>query len=563
MKELKPELSPLETIKTQIKTTDNSKLLITSLLALPVGFWLFYRNYATLSIYFNRLNAYLQKLITERSVAEKDSSNYERMDSLKPTNRNQLFPKVKLSDDYRSSVNIKSLINKFDHLFASKLNSYTKKLVKTSLNSKTFKKAEKNLRISKQTQIFEDNSARSQTSSNCSLFLRRTSSSTNLTAQFNDQINELILEIERILNVTKENEQNEANEQEKEQLFALILVLIKYLSECCLENKLQIVNLFKKLPHSCIDSLNSFDCIELIQLLESKFNETNANLFENYNFQNVEGDADTDALVFMLKLLNNSTQNEQNRAHVRQLMCLPRAHYECFVRLATCYLIDLRKCRNNVRRLKKLEEIRFNTLSIMNNLVVHFKLENAQLNTNDVCLLNPFASILFKMPLQTLDDFHLKSTNVNLKQICESFQAYLCLIKNLFALLIENEQLLDQVRFILAKKFNSFISYLLSDEFVEKLNVLCEFEEKRYEKCIHCVFDLFIKLKTSLFQTQEDNEKKHEEIVQTIKIETDKREVLEVKPSQTSFIGINIDKQEILSEKRSSSVLSLIEVSHL
>lgn len=93
---------------------------------------------------------------------------------------------------------------------------------------------------------------------------------------------------------------------------------------------------------------------KIVMILSARFaNDTNSDLFDNYKFNNTVGELSTDILLNFLQVLLNSLQSEKWR-----ILFENEELTDTLGRLLHLYAVDLAKNRNNVKRAKKVNEIK-------------------------------------------------------------------------------------------------------------------------------------------------------------------------------------------------------------
>ncbi|RNA31151.1 hypothetical protein BpHYR1_005295 [Brachionus plicatilis] len=233
----------------------------------------------------------------------------------------------------------------------------------------------------------------------------------------------------------------------------------------------------------------------LVELLNSEYSAKNSDLFSNYRYNNTVGEMATEIVLNILKALANLSLNEQTvRESVESELFCDMMH-ELFL----CYIFDLEKNKNNVKRLKKIEAIKFYSIKIFAEIFEHFKKSDFEEIRQSVYFKNSVKLASNLLNGKTLvvdcepDEARTSRFETYLVDKSTFFKTYICLIENLLVIWKENEPSLATVEL---NKDNFAYFLIKEDFFIEKMNVARKnllFKEK-----IDSIFDVLIKLKDNV-----------------------------------------------------------------
>lgn len=233
----------------------------------------------------------------------------------------------------------------------------------------------------------------------------------------------------------------------------------------------------------------------LVELLKSEYSSKNLDLFNNYRYNNTLGELATEIVLNILKALSNLSLNEQivRESAESELFC--DLVYELF----SSYFFDLDKNKNNVKRLKKIEAIKFYSIKILSQILENFRKNDFEDIRQSVYFKNSiklaFSLLCGKTIEVNCETDKARSSRFEPFLIEKStfFKIYICFIENLLVIWRENEPCFTNIEF----GKNNFANYLIKDDFfIENMsnarkNVI--FKDK-----IDSIFDVLIKLKETV-----------------------------------------------------------------
>lgn len=109
---------------------------------------------------------------------------------------------------------------------------------------------------------------------------------------------------------------------------------------------------------------SGFKLEKILSLLSSQFSTNNTDLFDNYKFNNTNGDVMTDVLIDLLEAVLNLFKSEARLQELKENRDLG----EITCRLMHSYVVEFDKNKNNVRRIKRIQAIKLTSLQILNSV---------------------------------------------------------------------------------------------------------------------------------------------------------------------------------------------------
>jgi hypothetical protein len=204
-------------------------------------------------------------------------------------------------------------------------------------------------------------------------------------------------------------------------------------------------------------------------ILNGNYSSNNLDLFDNYKYDNSVGEMDTEVLLLLLKSLKNLTSVQaESKLALKNFLENDTNSNECLAKLLMFYLIEFDKNRkNNLKRFKKIEQIKFICLCILNNCLAYLN-ETSTLQVKDCKFLR---TILFESEpiFFTYDESKassrnsLKNEETVLKK--ETALVYLKLIDNMLKLYSSSGIEIKKAEV----STNNFISFVLSNQFYDRL----------------------------------------------------------------------------------------------
>lgn len=315
------------------------------------------------------------------------------------------------------------------------------------------------------------------------LTLKRPSNGSRLNSD-NDEISKQINKLKILFDSKNEIE-----------IVSIVDMLIKNFKQLDSNQRIEFTSLLIEISH-----VQKLKLVSLVDVLNTEYSNKNLDLFDNYQFNNTLGELSTEILINFLKVIENIVQSETS--------CRDGIESELFCdmlwNLFSSYIFDLEKNKNNVKRLKKVQAVKYYSVKILSDFFHYFKkanfddLRQTVYFKNTVKLAN---SILNGPPI--LVNYELEDTrNSRLEMVVikksDFFKIYLILVENLLFLVIENFESFSKLNF----GARNFVNYLIEvDMFVEKMNSIkndCLFKDS-----IDRIFDLIIELKNKLSHLNE------------------------------------------------------------
>lgn len=230
----------------------------------------------------------------------------------------------------------------------------------------------------------------------------------------------------------------------------------------------------------------------LVELLNAEYSTKNCDMFASYRFNNTIGELATEIVLNILKALANLSVNDQivRDSMESELFC--DMIYDLFL----SYIFDLERNRNNVKRLKKIEAIKFYSIKILSQIFENFKKNDFEEIRQSVFYKNSIklaAKLLSgKLIVINCEPEEARANRFDTGLIDKNvfFQIYLNLIESLFFIWKENGPSLVTIDL----NEGNFANYLVKqDLFIERMtsarkNLL--FKEK-----IDSILDILINLK--------------------------------------------------------------------
>ena len=238
-----------------------------------------------------------------------------------------------------------------------------------------------------------------------------------------------------------------------------------------------------------------FDINKLAEIVSANFSSANENLFDKYAFDNKMGELDTDILLVLLKLLNNlSASVSENLIGLKNFLDHEANSMETLVKQLCFYLIELDKHKKqNLKRFKKIEAIKFYAITILNNFVAYLNekkeanasckfLHQLLFNTEPIAMAYDESKLSYSRNSLKKEDFNLKK---------EIIRTYLKFLENLL-----NAYKLSGIEITLAEsQQNNFISFLLSDDIYNKLKDYGALKISEIDMLIDSIINLIIEIK--------------------------------------------------------------------
>lgn len=230
----------------------------------------------------------------------------------------------------------------------------------------------------------------------------------------------------------------------------------------------------------------------LVELLNAEYSNKNCDMFANYKFNNTIGELATETVLNILKALTNLSLNDQTvRDSVEsELFC------DMILDLFLSYMFDLEKNKNNVKRLKKIEAIKFYSIKILSQIFENFKKSNFEEIKQSVYYKNSIRLstklLSGKLIFINYEPEEIRFSRFDTGLIDKNlfFHIYLGLIESLLIIWKENGSSFVTIEL----NEENFANYLLKQEiFIERMTAARKnllFKEK-----IDAIFDLLIKLK--------------------------------------------------------------------
>ena len=379
--------------------------------------------------------------------------------------------------------------------------SIPKKLDKERLSRFSFKKQPisqekkssiiENKNVSAVKKLFDERAANKLAEVTRSNDLRRSSSSFTLSSSDNQPIfrlNHLIDFLEKEENILENNEKALKYQNELEATTSELVEKFKIFKKPDMANVLFRLSGFK-LGKKLLQINNIFS------IINENYSSTNLDLFDNYKYDNKIGELDTEVLLILLKTLNNLTSNQAEcKISLKNFLENDTNSNECLAKLLIFFLIELDKNKkNNLKRFKKIEQIKYFCLSILNNCLAYLE-ETSTLQIKGCRFLH---AILFESePVLFLYDESkvstrnsLKNEEITLKK--ETAVTYLRLIENILKL-----YLISGIEIKSAEvSTNNFISFILSEQLYDRLKDLCLVKLDETQILYESIVGLIIEIK--------------------------------------------------------------------
>jgi hypothetical protein len=329
--------------------------------------------------------------------------------------------------------------------------------------------------------------------------LRRLSSSFTLSSSDNQPIfrlNHLIDFLEKEENILENNEKALKYQNELEVTTSELVEKFKIFKKPDMAKVFFRLSGFK-LGKKLLEINNIFS------IINENYSNTNLDLFDNYKYDNKIGELDTEILLILLKTLNNLTSNQAEcKISLKNFLENDTNSNECLAKLLIFFLIEFEKNKkNNLKRFKKIEQIKYFCLSILNNCLAYLK----ETSTTQIKECRFLHAILFESEpvLFQYDESKastrnsLKNEEITLKK--ETAVTYLRLIENILKL-----YLISGIEIKNAEvSTNNFISFILSEQLYDRLKDLCLVKLDETQVLYESIVGLIIEIKqkdTILFE---------------------------------------------------------------
>ncbi|CAF1109444.1 unnamed protein product [Brachionus calyciflorus] len=250
-----------------------------------------------------------------------------------------------------------------------------------------------------------------------------------------------------------------------------------------------------------LSQFHNLKLIHLIDLLNSEYSHKNQDLFENYKFNNTLGELSTEIVLNILKAFYNLSQNKQivREAIESELYC--DLVYELF----SSYIFDLEKNKNNVKRIRKIQAIKFYTIKILSKTFEFLKKDEFEDIRQTVYFKNSIKlakSILNGRIIEINyepGETRTSSFDVNLIDKVEFFKSYILFIENLLYFVSENQEFFSSLK----NTPESFVDYLFNQEnFIQKMDSIKT--NDLFKDQTNAIFDYLIKIKQNLTSKEEN-----------------------------------------------------------
>lgn len=252
--------------------------------------------------------------------------------------------------------------------------------------------------------------------------------------------------------------------------------------------------------------------IRLIEILHSDYSSKNLDLFENYRFNNTAGEMSTEILLNILNVLYQLT-NPENRTNLKDALESEILN-ELLIQLLYSYIVDLEKNKNNVKRIKKIEGIKCCSIRVLNNILGYLKFEFERDETEQSVLkangLKLVQGVLDREKIEVDYDpkreekkiliGRLSMENMQCVDKRDTFMSYLRLVENLLGFYL-NRLMVMKIEI----KEKSFLGFLTSEEFFEKLNNHFRLRNSEFNEIIESIFQTLVSIKnnSNLSQSEE------------------------------------------------------------
>lgn len=301
------------------------------------------------------------------------------------------------------------------------------------------------------------------------------------------------------------------------------------------------VNHKPEILNAILSKCKTQNLIQLFELLNKSFSEqTNADLFVRYTFNNTIGHLYTDMLVKLLTQINELTSNASDS----DLKDLFQA-YALIINLLFSYVLTLTNIKQNAIRKSKIEKIKYLSLNILSNLINYINVNHTSYDSNE-------QKFIEELLAQEADYAKLDSTksviSPSIKTVNSSI--YLDLLANL-------AQSCAHFDFnIKSLSPRSLYSYLKSDKIFDNLK---EYESQpHYKSQLDVVYSQLSQLRSKLKNETEEEEMSLEEEEDEDPITGAKSEVIDIKceiiekPEASEFL--NLEKISNRDDESESSV---------
>lgn len=155
------------------------------------------------------------------------------------------------------------------------------------------------------------------------------------------------------------------------ELFKLIDFTLENFIQIDPNKRIEISTYFERLSEfNFFQQSNSIKCISFLNILNSFYSSSrNKDLFENYVYNNTNGELATDVVELLLKVSLNMTKSSDE--NLKEMLDSELVN-EILLKLLHSYIVDLEKNRNNVKRTKRVESIKLISLQILANILDFF-----------------------------------------------------------------------------------------------------------------------------------------------------------------------------------------------
>jgi hypothetical protein len=154
-------------------------------------------------------------------------------------------------------------------------------------------------------------------------------------------------------------------------LFKLIEFMLENFAQIDPNKRIEISTYFERLSEfNFFQQSDSINCISFLNVLNSLYSSSrNKDLFENYVYNNTNGELATDVVELLLKVSLNMTKSSGE--NLKEMLDSELIN-EILLKLLHSYIVDLEKNRNNVKRTKRVESIKLTSLRILGNILDFF-----------------------------------------------------------------------------------------------------------------------------------------------------------------------------------------------
>jgi hypothetical protein len=249
--------------------------------------------------------------------------------------------------------------------------------------------------------------------------------------------------------------------------------------------KKKVIDLLDKLEDKSCMSLTS-----LVGILEDEYSEKNLDLFYDYKFDNLNGDASTDNLVKMLEVILAISENKSSLSECLKSGCLN----ETFIDLLFLYINNLEKTKNNVRRLRKIDIIRFSSIKILTNLILYANEALKSSDCNDTRDL--IKKVLQKEPIIIAYDPKSQPNSLDIEYVSSlnMLLAYLELVKCLLGTYYMHLAASSSLNDLCLANESSFLNYILGRDFLNRINDFDRLNIEQVTDINSSIYDLLIRL---------------------------------------------------------------------